>query len=146
MPLRGVPDVISPELLYALAKMGHGDQLVIADGNFPSDSVASQCVIQQPVRINGTTAEILKAILMLFPLDQYSQEKVQVMDRVHSDKERNLYVPAYCALAEAAALTDEALTYVERFAFYEKAKSAFVVVQTNDRALYANCIITKGVL
>ena len=146
MPLRGIPELISPELLYALAKMGHGDQLVIADGNFPSDSTASLCTVKEPIRINGSTSEVLEAILALFPLDQYSIEKVQVMDRVQSDKDRNLSVPAYAALARAAQLNEDELTYVERFRFYEKAKASFVVVQTNDRALYANCMIKKGVL
>lgn len=127
--------------------MGHGDRLVIADGNFPSDSVASTNVIKEPIRVNGSTSDILAAILELFPLDPYCDDRIRVMDRVQADKDRNLEVPAYAALAKAAGNTNpDHLTYTERFEFYERAKQAFAVVQSNDRALYANCIIAKGVL
>jgi L-fucose mutarotase len=146
MPLKGIPDIISPELLYVLARMGHGDRLVIADANFPSDSVAASTVVKEPIRVNGTTSEILKAVLELFPLDQYCQDNIQVMDRVESDKARDLPVPAYAALASAANIIVGDLTYTERFQFYTNAKAAFAVVQSTDRALYANCIIAKGVL
>ena len=146
MPLKGIPDSISPELLYALARMGHGDALVIADANFPSDSVAANTILKTPIRVNGSTSDILKDILQLFPLDQYHSHPVQVMDRVQSDKDRNLEVPAYKSLAVAANISPEDLLYVERFEFYEKAKTSFVIVQTNDFSLYANCYIMKGVI
>lgn len=146
MPLKGIPTSITPELLYALARMGHGDLLVIADANFPSDSVASNTVIKTPIRIHGTTSEILHDILKLFPLDSYSPTPVCVMDRVQSDKDKNLVVPAYDMITNAAGLSAKDLTFVERFQFYEQAKSAFVVVQSDDTALYANVIVSKGVL
>lgn len=146
MPLRGVPDIINPELLYVLARMGHGDRLVIADANFPSDSVAESCVVKQPIRVNGCTSEVLQAVLSLFPLDPYCSDNLAVMDRVEADKARDLHVPAYEALANAANVPQSHLAFVDRFAFYEQAKKAFAVVQTDDRALYANCIVAKGVL
>eukprot|EP01039_Chlorochromonas_danica_P000562 gene562-604_t len=146
MPLKGIPDIITPELLYTLARMGHGDRLVIADANFPSDSIAKTTVMKEPIRVHGSTSEILAAILQLLPLDQYCADPISVMDRVPSDKQRNLHVPAYDALAKAADCTATDLTYVERFQFYENAKSSFAIVQSNDRTLYANCIIVKGVL
>jgi L-fucose mutarotase len=145
MPLLGIPRSITPELLYVLAKMGHGDTLVIADGNFPSDSTALTCTVTTPIRINATTSDLLRDILGLFPLDQYVEQPVGVMDRVDSDKIKGLEVPAYKAIAGAAGKSDNQLQYIERFEFYRKAKTAFAVVQTNDSALYANIIIHKGV-
>lgn len=147
MPLKGIPPTISPELLYALARMGHGDQLVLADANFPSDSIADRTIWKQVIRVNvGSTSELLRDILTLLPLDAYVTHPVLVMDRVDGDKERNLEVPAYSSLASAAGIGERSLGYIERFQFYEMAKKGFVVVQTNDRTLYANAIISKGVL
>ncbi len=146
MPLIGIPDSITPELLFALAKMGHGDRIVIADANFPSDSVAKTTVLGTPIRVSGTTSDLLADILKIMPLDQYEDFPISVMDRVPADKERGLDVPAYGALANVAGKTAQELNYVERFAFYEKAKECFAVVQTTDRTLYANCIVSKGVL
>jgi L-fucose mutarotase len=147
MPLKGIPVSITPELLYALAKMGHGDSIVIADANFPSDSVASHCIIKTPVRVSGSTSSILKDILNLLPLDAYHPSGIFVMDRVQPDKDRGLVVPAYEAIATVTEVdVSSGLSYVERFDFYEKAKTAFCVVQTDDRTLYANVIVCKGVV
>lgn len=82
--------------------------------------------------------------MTLFPLDQYKAFPVAVMDRVDGDKSNGLVVPAYMLLSEAAGHKD--LEYTERFKFYEDAKKAFAVVQTDDYSLYANCIIFKGVV
>lgn len=150
MPLRGIPASIHADLLYVLAKMGHGDAIVIADANFPSDQIASNCTHKVPLRVSGSTAAILQDVLSLMPLDQYSKSKIKVMDRVPEDKKRNLDVPAYAQLLKAAGLEEDSLNndleYTERFQFYEDAKSAFAVIQTDDRSLYANCIVVKGVL
>lgn len=146
MVLKGIPDSVTPELLYALARMGHGDYVVIADANFPSDSVANSCVISHPIRVHGQTSSILQDILKLMPLDKYVESPLAVMDRVPSDKVSNLHVPAYENIATAAGVTAGSLNYIDRFLFYEMAKKAFVVVQTDDRSLYANVIVYKGVL
>ena len=126
--------------------MGHGDSIVIADANFPSDSTAQATVTKDVIRVHGSTAEILSALLTLLPLDTYVKHPVRVMDRVQSDKERDLVVPAYTALARAASLNESELGYLERFLFYEEAKKAFVIVQTDDQTLYANAIVSKGVI
>lgn len=147
MPLKGIPGSINAEILYALARMGHGDYLVIADANFPSDSVAANCVIATPLRSRGATADIARDILQLMPLDQYQETPVRVMERVSSDVAKNLQVPAYDAIAIACGLENKALLgYVERFEFYELAKRAFFVIQSDDAALYANVILSKGVI
>jgi L-fucose mutarotase len=147
MPLKGIPKSISPELLFAIARMGHGDQLILADSNFPSDSVAQSCVVNTPIRVIGNTDEILCDLLTLFPLDQYTEYSAQMMDRVESDKAKDLQVEAYASTANAVApFSQLPVQFVERFAFYERAKKSFVVVQTSDARLYANIIISKGVI
>jgi L-fucose mutarotase len=146
MPLKGVPDVITPEFLFAIARMGHGDSIVIADANFPSDSVAKSTIVGVPIRVYGSTHSVLQAMLVLFPLDNYSINKIGVMDMVPADKERGLVVPAYDLLAAAAGIDARDVTKIERFEFYEAAKKAFVIIQTDDKSLYANCIVSKGVL
>ena len=146
MPLFGVPNRISADLLHALARAGHGDKIVISDANFPSDSIAASATIPKPIRVNSTTYEILEDIMKLLPLDQYMENPIAVMDRVQSDKDRNLDVASYAALAKVSGRGVDSLKYIERFEFYETAKNAFVVIQTNDSALYANVIIYKGVV
>ena len=147
MPLFNVPDTINAELLYTLARMGHGDCICIADGNFPSDAVAKSCVVQEPIRIRGiTTAELLQDILKLMPMDTYTDTPISVMDRVPEDKKRDLHVPCYETVAAVTSMAKDSLNYIERFEFYDAAKKCFAVVQTNDRTLYANIIISKGVL
>jgi L-fucose mutarotase len=146
MPLIGVPASIHPELLYALARMGHGDTIVIADAHFPSDSIANSTVIKTPLRVRGTTAEVLRDILKLFPIDQYEDNPVRVMQRVPSDEAKRLHVPAYSTIASACSTAENKLGYVERFEFYEQAKRCFAVVQTDDVSQYANVIVYKGVV
>jgi L-fucose mutarotase len=157
MPLKGIPDSVSPELLYALSKMGHGDAIVIADCNFPSDSVAAQTVSRVPVRVSGSTSKILQDILTLMPLDRYSVTPVCVMDRVPSDKQQGLVVSAYDSLDRKVqdeanqsngiyGTTEFSLTYIERFEFYELAKRAYCIVQTTDKTPYANVLVYKAVL
>lgn len=155
MPLKGIPPSISPELLFALARMGHGDTLVIADSNFPSDSTAASTITEKPIRVTGCTADILRDVLSLITLDPYSSEPVCVMDRVQSDKDRVFAVPAYEMLQSVVdnerstgnyGSSSFNLTYVERSEFYAKAKKAFCIVQTTDCTAYANVLVSKGVL
>lgn len=156
MSLKGIPKTITPELIYALAKMGHGDTLVITDSNFPSDSTAAHTVNKVPIRVTGSTSDILRDILTLIPLDPYSPSPVCVMDRVGSDKEKGLEVIAYKNIAAVIDQESQSdlyatdirfeLTYVERFDFYGLAREAFCVVQTTDCLPYANILISKGVL
>ncbi|KAG9341120.1 hypothetical protein JZ751_019874 [Albula glossodonta] len=145
--LKGIPSIISPELLYMLAKMGHGDELVLADANFPAASVC-RCGPTE-VRADGQCIpELLQAILKLFPLDTYVDKPAAVMDLVESDKESGLAVPVwetYSRLLKEAG-SDKPLEKVERFTFYERAKKAFAVVATGETSLYGNLIIKKGVI
>ncbi|XP_053535752.1 fucose mutarotase isoform X1 [Ictalurus punctatus] len=92
--LKGIPSLLTPELLYALAKMGHGDELVLADANFPVSSVCKSGPME--IRADGLRIpELLEAILKLFPLDSYVECPAAVMDLVESDRQRGLVVPVW---------------------------------------------------
>ncbi|XP_062375014.1 fucose mutarotase [Sardina pilchardus] len=145
--LKGIPSLLSPELLYALAKMGHGDELVLADANFPVSSVCKCGPIE--IRADGLQIPaLLEAILKLFPLDTYVRSPAAVMDLVDSDKELGLETPVWTSYIHMIkqAGSQGGLETVERFAFYERAKKAFAVVATGETALYGNLIIKKGVI
>ena len=139
--LKGIPNIISPELLKVLMEMGHGDEIVISDGNFPGASVADKLV-----RADGHgCCEIIDAILTHFPLDTYSDKQVFLMEVTPGDP----YVPEiwdeYKSIV--AKHDDKAeIGYIERFEYYERAKKAYAVVQTGETALYANIILKKGVV
>lgn len=143
--LKGISPVISPDLLKALAEMGHGDELVIADGNFPCHSVGKNAVV---IRADGHgVPEILDAILKLIPLDTYTEKPVALMEVVKGDT---------CGTPEIWKTYEEILTkyepahheidYTERFAFYERAKSAYLIIATGEKAIYANILLKKGVV
>ena len=141
--LKNIPNILSPELLKTLMEMGHGDELVIADGNFPAASFARKLV-----RLDGHgVPEVLKAILRFFPLDTYVEMPVALMAAVEHGK--NLTPPIWEVYRRTIKESDERFTEFaleERAAFYERAKRAFAVVATSESALYANIILKKGVV
>ncbi len=140
--LKGISPVISPELLKILMEMGHGDEIVIADGNFPSASVA-----QRIVRSDGNDCqELLDAILKLFPLDQYTQQSVALMAVVPGDAYQPVIWNDYRNIIQQYEPQFSDFEYIERFAFYERARKAFAVVASSEKALYANIILKKGVI
>lgn len=143
--LKGIPKIISPELLKALAEMGHGDTLVIADGNFPAESIGKNAIVIRYDAIGVTP--LLKAILELFPLDTYVQKPVSLMEVVAGDTvETPIWEEYKTCIRQVDARGDEAVENIERFAFYEKAKHAYLVIATSESALYANIILQKGVV
>ena len=137
--LKGIPQIISPELLKILAEMGHGDEIVICDANCPGYRLNEKCV-----RCDGHgVPELLEAILKLFPLDTY-QKPVYIMEKVPGD---TVETPIWDVYAEIIKpYTDEKMEQVERFEFYERAKNAYAVVMSGESALYANVILKKGVV
>ena len=140
--LKGIPARISPELMYALMKMGHGDELVLADGNFPADSIARRIV-----RADGLSVpDVLEAILQFFPLDTYVDAAAFVMQPVPGDPPKPPIWKKFKQLLDASEGKSIQLEQVERFAFYEQAKRAYAVVATSETALYANLILKKGVV
>jgi len=137
--LKGIPSIISPELLKILMEMGHGDELCIGDGNFPGASIA-----QRLVRADGhTVPELLEAILKLFPLDIYAQP-VYIMEKVPGDTVETPIWDEYEKIV--AQHSNASIEKIERFAFYERAKQSYAVLMTGETALYANIIIKKGVV
>ena len=137
--LKGIPDLISPELLKILMEMGHGDTLVIGDANFP----AARCA-RRLVRCDGHSgAQVLEAILSLLPLDADESRPVSVMTT--ADGSRPPIWDEYDAIISRKE-RPVAFAEIERFAFYEAAGSAYAVVSTGEKALYANLILKKGVL
>ena len=143
--LKGISPLLSPELLKILSEMGQGDTIVLGDGNFPSESVGEAARV---VRADGIgIPELLRAILPLFPLDTYVAHPVTLMQVVPGDPVKTPVWDTYRAiLAEHDARGGGCIGEEERFAFYEKARGAYAVVATGERALYANILLQKGVV
>ena len=140
--LKGISKLISPELLKILMEMGHSDELVLADANFPAASHG-----QRLVRCDGHgIPELLEAILRLFPLDAYVDHPLALMQVVPGDPVETPIWKRYHDIAVPHAHTDRPFEEVERFAFYERAKKAYAIVATGEGALYANLILKKGVI
>jgi L-fucose mutarotase len=140
--LKGIPSILSPELIKILMEMGHGDEIVLADGNFPSASVA-----QRLVRCDGHgVPELLDAVLKLFPLDPYVQAPAALMQVVPGDKVETPIWDVYKGIISRHEPNNGKVENIERFAFYERAKKAYAVVATGEKALYANIILKKGVV
>ncbi len=139
--LKNVPKIISPELLKVLCEMGHGDELVISDGNFPGASVAKNAIL---LRADGHgVCELLDAILQLFPLDTYAQP-LYIMQKTPGDTVETPIWDEFRTIVSPHTKAD--LEQIDRFSFYERAKNAYAVLQTGESALYANIIIKKGVV
>jgi L-fucose mutarotase len=140
--LKGISPVISPELIKILMEMGHGDELVIADGNFPAASIAQRLV--RADGLGGTS--LLDAILQVFPLDQYVEQPVALMAVVPGDPYKPTIWEEYRGVVQKHEPGFKDFEYVERFAFYERAKKAYAVLASSEMALYANLILKKGII
>jgi L-fucose mutarotase len=159
--LKGIDPLLGPDLLHALAAMGHGDELVIADANFPAAAMARRLV-----RLDGVSApRALAAILTLLPLDTFTEMPASVMAVVGDPEAVPPAVREFQPLVDAASPRESLGSRapgggasaprrpearkpgrLERFAFYERARAAFAVVATGDTRAYANIVLTKGVV
>lgn len=140
--LKGIPPVISPEMMKVLMEMGHGDEIVIADGNFPAATCA-----QRLVRADGHgVSAVLEAVLGLFPLDTYVEKPVALMRVVEGDPIKPTIWEDYRQVIQKSGEKFTDFEFVDRFKFYERAKEAFAVISTSESALYANIILKKGVV
>lgn len=141
--LKKIPKILSPELLKVLMEMGHGDEIVLADGNFPAVTCG-----QRVVRCDGHgIPELLDAILELLPLDvKYSDKPVGLMEVMAGDSYQPVIWQTYNEILARHENPAPQIDYIERFAFYERAKKAFAVVTTGEGALYANILLKKGVV
>ncbi len=145
--LKGIPKILSPELLKVLCEMGHGDRIVIADGNFPAVSMGKNTIV---IRMDGHgIPQLLDAILQVFPLDTYVEQPVQLMALMDRDVGK-IETPIWDEYKEIISRYDErgaeTVGSIERFAFYEEAKKAYAIIATGEAAVYANVMLQKGVV
>lgn len=143
--LKGIPPILSPELLKVLCEMGHSDRIVIGDGNFPAETMGKNAIV---IRCDGHgVPELLDAILQVFPLDTYVEKPVSLMQVMPGD---TVETPIWDTYKEIVSKHDsrgsEAIGEIERFAFYDEAKKAYAVIATGETALYANIMLQKGVV
>ncbi|MDA8584760.1 RbsD/FucU family protein [Rhodobacteraceae bacterium] len=142
--LKGINPNLNADVLYALRAMGHGDDLIIADTNFPSDSIARETVLGQVLRIDLPAAEVAKAVLSVYPIDTFVDDAIARMEVVG---EPDTLMPVMKDVqAEVSAAGGGTMISVERFAFYERAKNAYAVIQTGERRFYGCFAIRKGVV
>lgn len=140
--LKNIPSILSPDLLKILMEMGHGDEIVLADGNFPAASIA-----QKLIRLDGhNVPEVLEAVLRFFPLDIYVKNPVGLMAVVPGDNVKPVIWEEYRKIILESKEHFTEFEPIERFAFYERAKKAYAVIATSESALYANIILKKGVV
>lgn len=139
--LNGISPLLSPELLNALYRMGHGDEILLADAHYPGDTLG-----RQVIRADGLgIAELLNAISPLFPLDTYVDAPLAMMAAVPGDPlDPQVEKDYLAAIATADAGAKPTIERVERFAFYERSKSCFAIVMTGETAKYGNIILKKG--
>ena len=140
--LTGISPLMSPDLLSALYRMGHGDEIVLADAHFPGETCNDRVLRADGLRVPA----LLDAILPLFPLDTYAESPLFMMQAVPGDALDPAVEAAYRAVIEGHCPDAPAIARVERFAFYEQAKRAFAVVMTGETAKYGNLILKKGVV
>ena len=140
--LKGIDPLLNADLLYALAAMGHGDEIAVVDANFPAESTA-----QRLTRLDGVPAtRAMEAILSVMPLDQFVDKPAALMAVVGDDPEEPPVFAEFCAVVEKVEGKPIDFEILERFAFYERARQAFAVVATGERRLYGNVILKKGVI
>lgn len=145
--LKGIDPILNADVLHALKSMGHGDDLIIADMNFPADSIARQTVYGRLLKLENVTAgRAAQAILSVMPLDSFVPQPVLRMEIVGKPDE----VPPVQAEVQAAIDAAEGRSWpmgsIERFAFYEAAKRSYCVIQTGERRFYGCFVLKKGVL
>ncbi len=143
--LKNIPAIISPELLKTLCEMGHSDRIVIADGNFPACSMGKNCKV---IRADGHgVPELLDAILTLMPLDTYVEKPVSLMAVMQGDTAKTPIWEEYKAIiAKHDERGADTVGEIERFEFYEQAKTAYAIIATGEKAVYANIMLQKGVI
>ena len=143
--LKGIPSILSPELLKVLCEMGHSDRIVIGDGNFPAESMGKDAIV---IRCDGHgVPELLDDILQVMPLDTYVEKPMNLMEVMPGDP---VETPIWDTYKEIVAKHDKrgaaCVGNIERFQFYEEAKKAYAIIATGESAVYANVMLQKGVV
>ncbi|MBQ9940485.1 MAG: fucose isomerase [Clostridia bacterium] len=140
--LKNIPKILSPELIKVLCEMGHGDEIVIADANFPACSVSENSVLVRADGLGG--CELLDAILSLIPLDQYDTCNFMLMQTVEGDDKPPIW-EEYRKIMKKYEDKAE-FSFIPRMDYYERAKKAYAVVAGGEEQVYANIILKKGVI
>ena len=143
--LKGINALLNADVLYTLRAMGHGDDLIIADTNFPSDSVARETVLGDLLRIDASAAEVVRAILSVYPIDTFVDDAAGRMEVVGEPK-TILPVMKEVQTEVSAVGGPNPMMSIERYAFYERAKDAYAVIQTGERRFYGCFALRKGVV
>lgn len=142
--LKGIDPILNADVLYALRAMGHGDDLIISDTNFPSDAIARETTLGEVLRIDRPAADVAKAVLSVYPIDTFVDDAAARMEVVG---EPSTILPVMEEMqAEVSAVGGPTLIGVERYAFYERAKKAYAVIQTGERRFYGCFAFRKGVV
>ncbi len=143
--LIGINSLLNADVLYTLRAMGHGDDLIIADTNFPSDSLARETVLGEILRIDASAAIVVQAVLSVYPLDTFVDDAAARMEVVGEPK---TILPVMQEVRDqvSAAGGLKKMISIERYAFYERAKKAYAVIQTGERRFYGCFAFRKGVV
>lgn len=144
--LKGIHPLLNADVLHALRAMGHGDDLIITDTNFPSDSVARQTVYGRLLRIDATAADAIAAVLSVYPLDTFVDDAAARMEIVGKPKEVPPVQKEVQKVIDKAEGKSWPMISIERYAFYERAKKAYCVIQTHERRFYGCFAFRKGVI
>ena len=140
--LKNIPEIISPDLRHAVMSMGHGDEIVLADGNFPSASNAKRLI-----RADGLdVCTLLEAIMQFFPIDTFVEDNAVAMATVEPEESDPPIWEEFSQILAGMVEKRVKLTPIERHAFYARTRNAYAVVATSETALYANLILKKGVV
>lgn len=140
--LKGISPLISPDLLWTLCSMGHGDEIVLADAHFPGHTMNDNVLRADGIRI----PDLLEGILPLFELDNYVEAPLLMMAAVEGDKLDPAVEKTYRKAIDKHVPNKPKIGHIDRFAFYERAQSAYAVVMTGETAKYGNIILVKGVI
>jgi L-fucose mutarotase len=140
--LHNISPILSPDILHTLRAMGHGDEIVIGDANFPGTSMGKRCH-----RLDGISAtDLLEAIVQLFPIDTFDDAPLAVMEVVGDPSNIPPIVGEFQEIIDKTADNPAPIKGMERFKFYERASNAFAVIQTGETRIYGNIILKKGVI
>ena len=143
--LKGINPLLNADVLHVLRLMGHGDDLIIADTNFPSDSVARQTIYGKLLRIDASAADVVQAVLSVMPIDTFVDDAAARMEVVDEPK---TILPVMTEVQDkvSAAGGPNPMLPIERFSFYDRSKKAYAVIQTGERRFYGCFAFRKGVI
>ena len=144
--LKGIDPLLNADVLHALAAMGHGDDLILADSNFPADSIARHTALGRPLRVDAPAAAVARAVLSLYPLDSFVDDAAARMEIVGKPGEIAPVQREVQAEIDAAEGRHRPLVGIERYAFYERARNAYCVIQTGELRFYGCFALRKGVI